>query len=146
MSNSMRSVPHSQTGQALSMTPTYTESIDGKVVLALFDHRLASGDEVGGQEGISVAYRSANFEKSVTAITDALLKYLAINSYSTTNAAYDFVRERVEMMVSDDTDELIHRAALSASAIEHVFGMDHLSTDFVHFSDVPGSTGAERAS
>ena len=114
------------------MQPDYTESVDGKVVLALFDHRLRGGAD-GGRQGISVMYRSASFERSVIAIVDALLRYLVINPSFTTHAAYDFLRDKVELSVSVATDELIHEIAVTPSDIEHLFGMDGLATDFVRF-------------
>ena len=114
------------------MQPDYTEAVDGKVVLALFDHRLRGGSEAG-RRGISVMYRSASFERSVVAIVDALLRYLVINPSFTTQAAYDFLRDKVELTVSLATDELMHQITLSPGDIEHLFGMDGLATDFVRF-------------
>lgn len=114
------------------MRPDYTESVDGKIVLALFDHRLRP-DNDGAEGSISVAYRSANFERSVIAISDALLRYLVINPSFSTHAAQDFLRDKIELTVSALTDELIHQVMLAPGDIEHLFGMDGLATDFVRF-------------
>lgn len=121
------------------MTPHYTESVDGNVLLVLFDHRLTRhvpAIEPDLTIGITVAYRSSDFEQSVIALSDALLRYLVINPASTTDAAYDFLRDKVERVVSDASGgEPVYRARLTLADLEHVFGMDGLANEYVRLDD-----------
>ena len=121
------------------MTPHYTESVDGNVLLVLFDHRLTRhvpAIEPDVTIGITIAYRSAELEASVIALSDALLRYLVINPATTTEAAYDFLRDKVECVVSDVSEgEPVHRVRLTLGDLEHVFGMDGLANEYVRLDD-----------
>ena len=117
------------------MTPHYTESVAGDVLLALFDHRLTRhvpAIEADAKIGITVAYRSPDFELSVAALSEALLRYLVINPSGTTEAAHDFLRDKVERVVIEGSGgEPIHRVRVTLGDLEHLFGMDGLASDYV---------------
>ncbi len=121
------------------MTPHYTESVEGNVLLALFDHRLTRNVpaiEPDVTIGITIAYRSNDFSRSLVALTDALLRYLVINPASTTDAAYVFLHDKVEQVVSEGSDgEVVHRVRLTLGDLEHLFGMDGLANEFVRLDD-----------
>ncbi len=121
------------------MTPHYTESVEGDVLLVLFDHRLTRNVpaiEPDVTIGITIAYRSQDFERSLVALGDALLRYLVINPASTTEAAYDFLRDKVERVVSEGSEgEPVHRVRLTLGDLEHVFGMDGLANEYLRLDD-----------
>lgn len=126
-------------GKACAMTPHYTESVEGNVLLALFDHRLTRNVptiEPDVTIGITIAYRSHDFDQSLVALADALLRYLVINPASTTDAAYEFLRDKVEQVVSEGSDgEPVHRVRLTLGDLEHLFGMDWLANEYVRLGD-----------
>ncbi len=121
------------------MTPHYTETVEGMVLLALFDHRLTRNVpaiEPDVTIGITIAYRSHDFDRSLVALTDALLRYLVINPSSTTDAAYAFLRDKVEQVVSEGSDgEPVHRVRLTLGDLEHLFGMDGLANEYMRLDE-----------